>query len=408
MKDAQDNPSQAAARGEFVRALIQGAAAGLLLAAMFAAGFLFNDLLEQRTTSSISLEMLREADGLLAAHYLRPLPPDEARIHGAVSGLVESLGDPYSYFVEPQTAEVDSTNLAGRFGGIGAEIGVNEQGQFFVAQVYRDNPAFEAGLAEGDLIVAVDGVHVDDGSRDLDGVIALIRGEVGTSVTLSVLRDSQPLELTMVRAEVLLPSVFWQIAAQNAQIGYLQITRFTDRTPEEVRQALTELTDQGAQAFILDLRNNGGGLLDSSVEVAGEFLDGGVVLYEKRSGGREQGINAPRGGSALDQPLAVLINPGTASASEIVAGALQDRARAILIGQNSYGKGTVQAILPMSDGSSLHITTAEWFTPNQNRLEGQGLQPDRIVEPAGEYDAELLAAVEYLSGVLVAEGGEQP
>jgi len=395
----RDEPGQGSrlspySRREIWRAVIQGAALGILLGAAFAGGFFYRDMIRPTPESQLPLDLLREADTLLAAHYLRTLPPDQERVYGAVAGLVASLGDPHTYFVEPQTAEVDSTNLAGRFGGIGAEIGVSEDGRFVIVRVYRDNPGFEAGLRDGDVLLAVDGVNVSTGDFDLDGVISLVRGEIGSTVTLTVERNGQSLDVTIIRSEVLLPSVFWNLAEQDARIGYIRIVRFTDRTPDEMRQALSELKDQGAQAFVLDLRDNGGGLLDSAVDVVSEFLDGGVVLYEDRRDSDTEVKNASAGGLALTEPLAVLINAGTASASEIVAGALQDRGRAVLIGQTSFGKGTVQVILPMSDGSSLRVTTAEWFTPNHTPLEGNGLVPDRLVEPVPDQDVQLAAAVE--------------
>jgi carboxyl-terminal processing protease len=204
----------------------------------------------------------------------------------------------------------------------------------------------------------------------------------------------------MIRAEVLVPSAFWRILDEDARIGYIQLTRFTDRAPEEVRQALSELEAQGAQVIVFDLRDNGGGLVDSSTEIAGEFLDGGVILYEDRRNADEQVFNAPRGGHALDIPLVVLVNQNTASASEILVGALQDRDRARVIGQKTYGKGSVQLILPLSDGSSIHVTTAQWFTPDHHRLETQGLTPDIEVQPVEGIDAVLQAAVEYAQNML--------
>ncbi len=389
-----------------LHAVLQGLVTGLLLGAAFAAGFLFRDVVNRPTPSQTSFDLLREIDGLLASHYLYEMPDETTRIHGAAAGLVASLGNPYTYFQEPQASEVDTTNLAGRFGGIGAEIGRDEQGRFVIQRVYRDNPAYNAGIVEGDIILAVDGVPVDTSATDSNQLLAAIRGEVGTPVTLRLQRGDEVFEVTVVRAEILIPSVFWNLVEADPRIGYIKITSFTERTPEELRQALSELSTQGAQAYVLDLRDNGGGLVDSAVAVVSEFISGGVVLYEQRRGTGERVLNASQGGNASDAPLAVLINGQTASASEIVAGAFQDRGRAILIGQQSFGKGSVQVILTLSDGSSIHVTTAEWYTPNHHRLEGQGLTPDRTVEPVEGRDAQLEAALEYLSERLALVEGE--
>jgi carboxyl-terminal processing protease len=393
-----DQPSKETYSGRHIlHAVLQGLVAGLLLGAAFAAGFLYRDVVSRPAPSQTSFDLLKEIDGLLASHYLYDMPDETTRIHGAAAGLVASLGNPYTYFQEPQASEVDTTNLAGRFGGIGAEIGRDEQGRYVIQRVYRDNPAYNAGIIEGDVILAVDGTPVDTSATDPNQLLAAIRGEVGTSVTLTLQRGDEIFDVTVVRAEILIPSVFWNLAEAEPRIGYIRITSFTERTPEEFDQALSELSAQGAQAYILDLRDNGGGLVDAAVAVVSEFVNGGVVLYEQRRDSGERVLNATQGGRALDIPLAVLINGQTASASEIVAGAFQDRGRATLIGQQSFGKGSVQVILTLSDGSSIHVTTAEWYTPNHHRLEGQGLTPDIVVEPAEGTDTQLDAALEFLS-----------
>lgn len=396
--------------GTLWRAVVQGVAAGILLGGMFAGGYFFNKLTTPpypENPQPTSFALLDEADALIAAHYLYDLPEEGDRVHGALQGLVASLGDPYASFAEPQTAEVNNTNLAGRFGGIGAEITQDENGRFVVARVYRDNPAEQAGLLAGDVITAIDGEAIDPAEQNMNDVLAGIRGEIGDPVRLTVERGGEELTIEIIRAEILVPSVFWHILEQDQRIGYIQITRFTDRTAEELQRALNELHDQEAQAYVLDLRNNSGGLVTASVDVAGEFVNGGVVLYELRQTGSETIMNASRGGLAVDLPLAVLINPHTASAAEIVAGALQDRERAVLIGQNTYGKGSVQVILELSDGSSIRVTSAEWFTPDHNRIEGEGLAPDILIEHADGEDQELAAALEYLGETLLVAQNNQ-
>lgn len=400
MADSSDN---LAARRQVRAALLQGIGAGILLAAAFAAGFLYSQHVSRRPASGASFELVSEVDALLQEHYLYDLPADTARVHSAAAGLVASLSDPYSYFVEPQNAAIDSTNLAGRFGGIGVAVTRDEQGHFVIASVYPDNPAAQAGLQPGDIIVAVDGALLDTAAPDLNQLLSAVRGEIGTRVILTIQRGAETFDVSMTRAEVLLPSTFWRVLEQDPRVGYIQVTRFTERAPDELRQAVDDLSAQGVRAYILDLRDNGGGLVDAAVRIAGEFLDGGVVLYERRGDG-EQVYNAPRGGHALDAPLAVLINNGTASASEILAGALRDRDRATLVGQQSFGKGTVQTILTLSDGSSLHVTSAEWFTPDRHPIAGNGLRPDVTIEPSEGKDSALEAALDLIGRSLPESG----
>ncbi len=388
-------------------ALLRGAAGGLVLGGTFIAGYSLRDymvagFLPWQLSERTQYALLAEAEELLNQHYLFDMPASEELDRGATAGMVASLNDEFTFYVEPETAEIDSTNLAGAFGGIGITLMQREDGRFEVGEVFRENPAFEAGIEPGDIITAVDGTEIIPNETTLDDLVALIRGEIGEVVVLTVERGGDTLDIGITRAEVLLPSVFWRILEEDARVGYIQISRFTSRAPEETQQAVSELSDAGATAYILDLRGNGGGLVDSSVGVVSEFLDSGLVLTEERSNRPTQRFNASRGGSATEEPLIVLVDSGTASASEIVAGALQDRERAMLVGQQTFGKGSVQLILPMSDGSSLHVTTARWFTPDNNPLDGEGLTPDIIIEvPDGaETDVILEAALDELISIM--------
>lgn len=380
-----------------IKAVLQGVGAGILLGAAFVGGYLYHDrTVAPPPPEASNYALLDEVDSLLASHFLYPLPDPHTRKYGAARGLLASLNDPYTVFSEPQTAEVSNTNLAGRFGGIGVELSRDDQGRYIISQVYRDNPAYRVGVQIGDIILAVDGQAVDTATQSMDDIQAAIRGDVGTQVTLTIQREDEVFDVEMTRAEILIPSTFWRILEEDGRIGYIQITQFTDRTPDEVRQALQELGDQDAEAYILDLRFNTGGLVESAVSVTGEFLDGGVVLYEQRQGGAEDVKNAARGGLGIDVPLVVLVNNQTASAAEIVAGALRDHERAILIGQRTFGKGSVQVILALSDGSSIRVTSAQWFTPDHHQIEGQGLTPDIETVPQDGQDVDLAAAITYL------------
>jgi len=382
-------------------ALIRGVGLGILVGIAFIAGFYYRDRVYEPGPSKTSYALLNEAEGVLAHDYLFDLPESGTLVHAAVSGMVSSLGDPYTFFVEPQAAEVDQANLAGRFGGIGAELTQNEQGQFVIVNVYRDNPAAEAGVMADDIILAVDGQEMT-ADTTMNDLLNMVRGEIGEPVTLTLQRGSETFDVEIVRAEVLIPSAFWHMLEDDDRVGYIQVTRFTHRTSDEVKQALNELHDQGAEAYILDLRGNGGGLVDTAVGVADEFLSGGLVLTEQRADGSERPFRATQGGLATDQPLVVLVNGGTASAAEILAGALQDQDRAPLVGEQTFGKGVVQVLRDLSDGSTLHVTTAQWFTPDGTPIQDTGLTPDVGVEPVDGEDAGLLVAVDMLQEQLAA------
>ena len=213
---------------------------------------------------------------------------------------------------------------------------------------------------------------------------------------------AEPLEVSVTREVIETPSVEARLLENDATIGYVRIRMFTERTAEETRRALRDLQSQGATRLIVDLRDNGGGLLDAAVDVASQFLSSGVVLYEQRRDQPERAYPVKSGGLALDQPLTLLVNGGTASASEIVAGALQDQRRAVLIGQKTFGKGSVQLVFDLSDQSSLHVTVARWLTPDRHQIDRQGLQPDIEVALTEEdrtagRDGQLERAVAYLN-----------
>ncbi len=223
-------------------------------------------------------------------------------------------------------------------------------------------------------------------------MVALVRGPIDSSVCLTVERstgdgidgDPEELVICVVRAEIQIPSVDFRLLddrAETANIGYVRHSNFSERSAWEMRMAVADLLEQGADRFILDLRGNPGGLLDAAVEVSGLWLDGGVVLYERHANGEERIFEADADDLAQGRPLVVMVDGGSASAAEIVAGALQDRDRAVLVGEQTFGKGSVQLVHQLADASSLHVTTARWFTPNRNGIDGVGLAPDVVITP---------------------------
>ena len=354
------------------------------------------------TTGAPAGALYEEAWQLVDRHFFGTLPPTQTRTYAAIRGMLAALGDQYTVLIEPPAARLESDQLRGEFGGVGADVRRDATGRTLLSP-YPDSPAARAGVVEGDELTAIDGRPVA-GLPRLDEIEALLRGDVGSRVLLTLIHAGQAFDVEVERANIAPPSTMWRVLAETPDIGYISIRLFTDRTADEVRQALEDLRGQGARALILDIRDNGGGLLDAAVDVTGQFVDG-VVLIERKRDEIERQFTAAADGAARDVPLVVLVNHSTASASEIVAGALRDRKRAILIGEPTYGKGSVQSIYALSDGSSLHITTAEWYTPGHDDFNGRGLQPDIPVARSEEdratgRDPALDAAVAYLTQIL--------
>jgi len=381
-------------------------ALSLCLVLVYAAGFGAYRLWErqqypwQAANSSEQLGAFWEAWRIVEQDYYGELPTEQDRTYSAIREALALLNDPYTIFVEPQPRELERDHMRGSFGGIGVDIWYDAEGRM-VLSPYPDSPAAETGVLEGDILLALDGEQIT--TETIDDVRAYLHGEQGTAVTLTLMRPTSdgsptsPFDLTITRGEIRVPSVTWRVIAYAPSIGYIHIQGFTDRTDEEVVDALNALKEMGATSLILDLRNNFGGLVSPAIDIASQFLSDGNVMIEQKRTAEEQVYAVRDGGIATDIPMVVLVNGNTASAAEIVAGALQDHERAALIGERTYGKGSVQLIYDLSDGSSLHVTSAIWLTPNRNRIEGRGLMPDVLATQAeGPQDAQLDYAVEYL------------
>jgi len=344
-----------------------------------------------------------EAWHLVEDNFFGDVPAMQQVAWGAIRGALGTLEDPHTTFLEPQPRQREKEDLSGRFGGIGAFVSQAEDGSI-ILEPMPDLPAEQAGILEGDAVIKVDGTEITP-EMTVDQVVDLVRGEVGTVVVLTLRREGQPdpIVVEIERQEIPSPSVQWEMLEETEGIGYVRIVLFSGRTAIELEEAIEELTEQGMTRMILDLRGNGGGLLDAAIDVSSVFLDGETVLYQVEKDKEDKVYSARRGGEYTVAPLVLLVDGGTASASEIVAGALQDRDRATLIGQKTYGKGSVQSVYDLSDGSSVHITSAKWLTPSRRQIDGQGLMPDMDVaftdEDRGQgLDPQLDRAIEYLNG----------
>ena len=352
---------------------------GLLIELAFFAGIVFGPRLTgvlAGRSESEHAPLLNEAWGIAESEFYGQVPTAQARTYGAVRGMMESFNDPYTSFFEPPQTELQSQQLSGKFGGIGASVRREADGRV-VLSPFSDQPAAKAGVQEGDVLISIDGTSITPDMK-FEKVTALLRGEVGTPVKIEIARGGQKLAFNITRAEISVPSVTWRILSQAPDVGYVKLNIFAQTSKDEVIEAITALKKQGAKKLIFDLRDNGGGLLDAAVGVASQFVAGTVVSEKDRS--KQRDFTAEASGAARDMPLVVLVNGGTASASEIVSGAIQDKGRGVLVGVKTYGKGSVQDVIPLSDGSSLHVTIAEWLTPQGRQITGKGLQPDVVVE----------------------------
>lgn len=324
---------------------------------------------------------------------------DQKLIYGAIRGLTEALDDPNTVFLSPEDSEKFSEDIQGSFGGIGAEIDVRD-GQLIVVAPLKNTPAERAGLKSGDQILEIDGRPTEE--LTVDEAVKLIRGELGTTVTLTIGREewNEPNEISIVRENIQIPTVEWEMKEGN--IIYLKLYSFTANAPQAFYQAVLQGLQARGKGMVLDLRNNPGGYLDVSVNLAGWFLDrGDVVVIERFSSGEEKVFRA-RGNEALANfPVVVLVNEGSASASEILAGSLRINRDTELVGEKSFGKGTVQELEELSDGSTLKVTIANWLLADGTLIEGNGLEPDYPIPLTGEdtqsgRDPQLERAIELV------------
>ena len=409
--------------------LMSGAVAALAFAMAFASGYLFGradgaagtgplaalggpvervqSVLSPASANTLLTEeeqrrfhVFWEAWGIVEKEFYNRGGIDHQKmIYGATKGMVDAIGDPHTAYLTPVNREISETDLRGSFDGVGIQVDMRE-GKLTVVSPIESSPADQAGIKPGDVVTAVDSVSLT--GKTLNDTILLIRGQRGTTVTLTLLRPpaTDPLTFTLTRAEIRLDSVRSRMLDEG--VGYIRISSFSSDTGTETTASLRELLTKQPNGLVVDLRSNPGGYLHAAVQVASQFMNDGVVLYQANGSGERQTYRVDPGGLATGARLAVLVNKGTASASEILAAALHDNGRAVVIGEKTFGKGTVQNVHELSDRSGLRVTTAQWLTPHEQPLDKIGITPD-ILAPdptdgtAGS-DPQLEAAVRYLLG----------
>ena len=325
------------------------------------------------SADTLDMQLVQRTFQELKANYDGTLDTNKL-IDGAARGMVAAAGDRYTVFMDKTEAEDFAKQLSGEVSGIGCEIGVRSN-QPTIIRVLTDSPAEQAGVKANDVIVAVNGESVV--GADSATVAEKIRGEAGTSVKVKVARGEEAQEFTITRAKISDPSVRWSV---KDGVGTMVISRFDQDTGELARKAATEFKSQGVKGVILDLRDDGGGYLDAARDVAGIWLDNKVVVTEKTDGKVTDTVSSTSSPVLAGVKTIVLVNGGSASASEIVAGALQDYKVATLVGEKTFGKGSVQKLIDLPDGRELKVTIAKWYTPNGKNITKEGITPDQKVQ----------------------------
>ena len=320
-------------------------------------------------------DWIRTRKNLLSSNY-----ESQPEAHKVIRSMLKSLNDPYTRFLDPKEFTEMRIDTSGELMGVGIQISVEEKtNKIIVVSPIEGTPAYKAGIKSKDVIVSINGKLTD--GMAIDNAVKLIRGKKGTSVKLGLLRDNESIEVNLIRDRIEITAVNKNLnqVGQDIQIGYIRLKQFNANSVREMRIALTEFEEKKASAYVLDLRGNPGGLLEASIEIARLWIDSGIIVSTKTKDGINE-VRRANGRSITEKPVVVLINEGSASASEILSGAIQDNKRGILIGKKTFGKGLVQSVRALSDGSGMTVTIAKYLTPNKRDINKNGIKPDIEVE----------------------------
>ena len=378
----------------FKQSFLFTALSAVVITAAFFAGFYSH----ARQSQSLELPVIEQAYHILLKHGLDVPAEGPVLEYGMIRGMIQSYGDPYTSFNEPAQAELSSNMLQGSFGGIGVSLGKDAEG-FHVLYPFPDGPAAKSGVQEGDRLLKVNTLEITTDTSS-DALMAAVRGPVGESVDITVSRpnEDKTYTFTIEREEIALPSVTWHLEPSEKRLGLIKVNIIAATTPDEIIKAVMDLQELGASAFALDLRDNFGGLLDSGVDVAKLFLRKSIIIEQQYRDQPIEQYKTNQVGPLTSIPLVILVNQNTASAAEIISGALQAQKRAKLIGVPTYGKNTIQLVFQLLDGSSMNVTSAHWWVPGLDTPRpGKGIQPDiTILEPNDFPDPFVQAAIKEL------------
>lgn len=365
--------------------------------------FALTDQQPPKDKESIDFKLFWDTWDLVAKEYVDKKAIDPQKMYyGAIQGMVAAVGDPYTVFLVPEAQKSTKEELGGSFEGVGIQLGFNKDKRLVVQAPLDGTPAAKAGIKAGDYIVKINGK--DATGLSLPEAVSQIRGEKGTKITLQIFREGEdkPRDMELVRDTIIVKSVegSTKTTSNGKSVYYIKLSRFGERTFTEWNEAVSDALASGAKGIILDVRNNPGGFLDGAVFIGSEFVEkGDIVLSEDGKGNRDH-FEVNRKGKLLNLPMVILVNKGSASASEIVSGAMQDYKRAKLVGEQTFGKGTIQESKEMPGGTGIHITTAKWLTPNGRWVHNTGLTPDVVVEQKSDdpkVDEQLDKALELLN-----------
>ncbi len=388
-----------------MRLIVRRTQTAILMAIIFMGGFAVGNLM---TTSEAqgrvaindtdqAFEPFWEAYNIIQTRYIDPVPV-ETLVEGAIDGMMESLGDENSVYHNPEEYP-QTLDIGGEYEGIGVQIReVEETGEIEVVSVFSGSPAEAAGMRRGDIFLEVEGQSVV--GLTTSELANLVRGPAGTPVNITIRRGEEVINLTIVRAKLEIPNVEYELLPDN--IAYIRLFEFNALSRGQLNEAIRQLDVNNTKGLIFDLRNNPGGLLSSAVDINSAFIREGVILYEVFGDGTEEVFRANGNYAGITVPIVVLVDEGSASASELTAGALQDTGTATIIGEVTFGKGTVQTVVPLSNNGGIRVTVARYLTPNRNWVHKQGITPDILVpwegQPGDEDDPQLQTAIDFILG----------